>query len=242
MDLWSELARHQDLCILEFRNITSFPVSDRYSSPKASYLRNAEAHILISAETHVCEDQVELMTQYLNASGRWSCTVSNAKRTGVNSSQGGLVLQARKYLATTPIEQSTLASITRWELPFNFLVARILCHKQCDILIVGGYFREGLNSVETWTQLVALTQRGSLPFLLFADFNCTPEEVEKSEWLFQLDAVVKHSGGATSTKRNIDYVIHSNSLSSCLTNLQSSWCDPFATHAGIRLGIHPKVC
>ena len=82
---------------------------------------------------------------------------------------------------------------------------------------------------------MALTDQGRIPFILAADFNATPSEVNMSLWATTLRATVFSPGRRTCTTREIDFFLVSEVLAGAIIGVEECWANPLATHAMVRL-------
>ena len=87
------------------------------------------------------------------------------------------------------------------------------------ILIINAYFYDTIgfknfSNQQIMQQVHLLTKFFNLPFFLYADFNCTPEEVNISGWLSHMFAQLLIPQGPTSKQsdRIIDFCIVSSSI------------------------------
>ena len=85
--------------------------------------------------------------------------------------------------------------------------------------------------------LAYLTNDGKIPFILMADVKATPDELGKSGICEMLDAVIMHTGGATGSKRNIDYILVSKNIKHLVVGPHASWLNHVATHPALRIGL-----
>ena len=118
-----------------------------------------------------------------------------------------------------------------------FLTGTFIAIKQVMVCVMGAYFRNGIHSPEgreVMEKVTQVTRAGEVPFILHADFNATPAEVEASIWPSILCATIRHTNAPTSTARNIDFLIHISTLDPLFRSVVASWSSPFATHASIR--------
>ena len=131
-----------------------------------------------------------------------------------------------------------------WLAESPFLAGMQIGMQGFDLLLFGSYHRGGLD-LTVLTDVARATHDGQLPFVLFGDFNDTPEEIEKLGWLARMNACVIHPGQGTCTNfraadsrgdgRCIDYVIISKKLRRIVHALHVSWQVPFAPHAALTL-------
>ena len=84
-----------------------------------------------------------------------------------------------------------------------------------------------------------LTKISNLPFLLYADFNCTPEDVTESSWLSLLFAQIILPSGPTSKQsdRIIDFMLCSASIFPLFSAIRLVHKVPFGPHFGMLLDI-----
>ena len=111
----------------------------------------------------------------------------------------------------------------------------MFCRDQ-PIYIAGGYARGGIDSPganELFTEMHRATHGGTLPFLLLADFNATPQELTASKWAEILKATVVCCGEVTSTAREIDFALVSTEIAHLILACIARWDSPYATHATI---------
>ena len=86
-----------------------------------------------------------------------------------------------------------------------------------------GYVRGGMKSPEAselFSELMALTDQGLIPFILAADFNATPNEVSTSLWATTLRATVCSPGRRTCTAREIDFFKVSDVLAGAVIGVE----------------------
>ena len=150
----------------------------------------------------------------------------------------GIVVQARSYLSLVPPAQAK-AENGVWKVGETpWLSGTFIYLKNQPILVVGGYVRGCMKSPEAsdfFSELMALTDRGRIPFILAADFNATPGEVNTSLWATTLRASVYSPGRRTCTAREIDFFLISDVLDTAIIGVEESWANPLATHAMVRL-------
>ena len=110
------------------------------------------------------------------------------------------MLQLRKFLKVTPLEDSNWDQ-TMWQSAVSPYLSGTYVHvKNLPILSLASYVRGGIKTPEgseTLASLAYLTNNGKIPFILIADVNATPDELERSGICEMLEAVILHAGGAT---------------------------------------------
>ena len=104
-----------ELLLIGFVNITSFPVK-QLVDPKATALRDSTAHISMSVETHMDVQQAAEAARFLSSSGTLTLVIALAAQSVSSQSgtYGGVMLQLRKFLKVTPLEDSNWNQ-TMWQ-------------------------------------------------------------------------------------------------------------------------------
>ena len=73
--------------------------------------------------------------------------------------------------------------------PYRDLAGRTLHLRSSDIMVLGGYARDG-EYHPLATSVAQITRNGKVPFVWLADFNAPPDELKDPDWLDRLDACV----------------------------------------------------
>ncbi len=113
--LWDLSVGETVLVLIDFVKITSFPVK-QLVDPKATALRDSTAHISMSVETHMDVQQAAEAARFLRSSGKWTLVIAPAAQSVSSQSEtyGGVMLQLRKFLKVTPLEDSNWNQ-TMWQ-------------------------------------------------------------------------------------------------------------------------------
>ena len=132
---------------------------------------------------------------------------------------GGELHAVKKHLNSMPIEQSILEQIAQQSNSILRISAMVFRTQGVAILIINAYLYDTIgfknfSNQQIMQQVHLLTQFFNLPFFLYADFNCTPEEVNISGWLSYMFAQLLIPQGPTSKQsdRIIDFCIVSSSI------------------------------
>ena len=91
-----------------------------------------------------------------------------------------------------------------------------LITKRAPVTFLAGYAKDGHAEI-LFEKTAAETNFGRKLFILVADFNITPEEMQEAPWISRLNASILHFGEPRCKSREgivseIDYLIVSNGL------------------------------
>jgi hypothetical protein len=93
-------------------------------------------------------------------------------------------------------------------MPSPWWTATFVKLRKVWVLVAAGYFRTGAAGEEAKTTMAAIeamTQGFRLPYILLADWNSTPEEVEALGIPSKMRGFLAKTGSKTSTSREIDF-------------------------------------
>ena len=112
------------------------------------------------------------------------------------------------------------------------------------LLMLGGYCYEG-QTEEVFKKVARETAFGKRAFILAADFNRSPAEIEQLPWISRLGASILHTGEATCKSREgtvseIDFLVVSDSILDDVS-VKAFWEVPWGTHAGLEIVIDEKL-
>ena len=112
------------------------------------------------------------------------------------------------------------------------------------LLVINAYFYDSIgfkhfSNQQIMQQIYILTQILNIPFLLYADFNCTPEDVTESSWLRLLHAQIILPSGPTSKQsdRIIDFILCSAFIFPLFTAIRLVHKVPWGPHYGMLLSM-----
>ena len=110
-----------------------------------------------------------------------------------------------------------------------------------DLLVFRFCHRGGI-SLQVLNEVAEQCRNGALPFVLFGDFNDTPDMLANTGWLDAMKATVvgpfQPTCNSNATCRNIDDCVFSLSVLACVCKVEVDWQVPFAPHAAIRLHLN----
>ena len=163
----SSFSRHKVLKFY-FANITSFSTKARESLAELD-----QYHMLGLAETHTTsQDTIKTYANHIDCKS-YQCL---ATPTVAHYSSGGTAILARKFLNTRPLPHMPF-------IKFSFAATLVRVQK-LTILIASMYIKPGENHSDLLAQ--QLQQIGevstflNMPFIIAADFNCTPNQLKES--------------------------------------------------------------
>jgi len=176
----------------------------------------------------------------------WRTELTAAESTGehIKASSGGVGIAAKKHL-----EVSTLFAGGKF-LPEgaspvqNWAVVRLRL-KKCHILCGEVYFQDGCGfngaNLVMLTDLAKELKAAGLPFIIAADWNAPPGELQDTGILNWLGAQIVQPADAEYTCRNghrmLDYIICSDSLASAV-RVEIDKEAPWTPHLGLNIWLH----
>ena len=132
---------------------------------------------------------------------------------------GGELHAVKKHLNSMPIDQCISDNIAQQANSTLRISAMIIRLQGIMLLLINAHFYDSIGfknfaNQQIIQQVYLLTQLFNIPFMLYADFNCTPEDVVESGWLSMLFAQLLIPQGPTSKQSNriIDFCIESTSI------------------------------
>ena len=229
--------------VVQLSNITS------WSAKAKSWAGAQQADVQILVEHHLLPVELDKGCSYLKARD-WRCFASAAGLSeGGEGSVGGTLVAVHAQFDARPVAGATPSS-SGWRCrpcsPFAAATQLTLGRRQ--VLILGGYCRGGIDSVEagevmrTWQ---SLTSGGDILYIAGADFNVHPDVLRGSLFLEAVKGVVVASGlptctGAAGEGNELDYFIVHRDLAPNVLSCSRDWSVPFAPHATVRLELSFK--
>ena len=157
---------------------------------------------------------------------------------------GGELHAVKKHLNSMPIDQCILDNIAQQANSTLRISAMIIRLQGVMLLLINAYFYDSIgfknfSNQQIIQQVYLLTQLFNIPFMLYADFNCTPEDVVESGWLSMLFAQLLIPQGPTSKQSNriIDFCIVSTSIFPLFSAIRLVFKVPWGPHYGMLLDI-----
>ena len=227
----SGASKKVDSVSIFYANVTSM------SKKAEHYMLNLQDCIWLAGESHLL--QAEISVRYRRWRGHWDVSAAPAtqSQTSTRGTYGGVIAAGKRHLATSHIAGDVLHK-GWYQSPERDLVGRTLHLQGSDVLVLGGYARDGEH--QPLAEAVArISRNGSLPFIWLADFNTPPEELQRAGWLEKLKArimkpdaeITCHAGHGSL----IDYAIVSCCLAPYVEECTSETCVPWGPHDGVRL-------
>ena len=224
--------------VVQLSNIT-------YWSAKAkSWAGAQQSDVQIIVEHHLLPLDLDKGCSYLKTRD-WRCFASAAERSeGGEGTVGGTLVAAHAQYDARPVAGATATS-SGWRCkpctPFAAATQITLGGRQ--VIIMGGYCRGGIDSVEagevmrTWQHL---TSSGDILYIAGADFNVHPSVLRNSLFLESVKGVVIASNSATCTGaagegNELDYFIVHRDLAPNVLSCSRDWAVLFGPHATVRL-------
>jgi len=178
----------------------------------------------------------------------WRTELTAAESTGehIKASSGGVGIAAKKHL-----EVSTLFVDGKF-LPEgaspvqNWAVVRLRL-KKCHILCGEVYFQDGCGfngaNLAMLTELAKELKAAGLPFIIAADWNAPPDELQGTGILSWIGAQIVQPADAeytcTNGHRMLDYIICSDSLVSAI-RVEIDKDAPWTPHLGLNIWLHSR--
>ena len=160
--------------VIEFANITSYPVQDQYEDPKTQYMINSDAHIMATVETHLRHTDMGQVSRLFRGRCKWTLFNACAQQSkdSDNGTYGGALIQARSLLALSPMPGAEKPN-QLWNWGASHFFTGVFVHmKKGSISVITAYFRGGIDSpegIELWMQLREVC-KGTL-YIILADLT-----------------------------------------------------------------------
>ncbi len=245
-----EPPRQQFALVAETANATGW-------LPLQRHLLRTSAHVVMAQEHHLRGEAVAAASSWARRNGWKSLWVEAEPGEGAGT-RGGVAVLARDFLgvARPPWGDEMVT-------PGRAVAATVEAPGHRPIVFVSAYLRDGEGMSAANRAIVASigaclqklghggesyeARANAMPFVLGADFNCTPEELVGSGILARLGAQLFAPATRRGTcrtaraKRTIDYFVLDEGLARAVADISTVEEGTLATHVPVRLAFHPRV-
>ena len=228
---------HEKGLLLYFANYTS------WSGKAASYVFDRNEHFHLGVEHHLTG------TKLKDAKAEWSrqgyhLSYKAASLTGRSEkgTSGGAWVAAQKHIHSRSLMDPEAEHDTEGK-EQNQWAGRIIRCREFDILVIAAYFSDGNQAegrLSMLTKLAACIQKFNLQWIVMADCNQEPEQLEGSGWLSFVKGEIIHVNSKTCVAgqgRNLDYAVISPGLAPYV-KMELDPDSPWSPHFGLLVCIN----
>ena len=221
-----------------FANVTSG------SESVAGWVKDCQHDIICLAEVHHRGSKLQGFAKDLKATGRWIvATEANPSGRSDSGTTGGVAILPKESLEVslpTRSEQKLGCWSSKNDTAFLNGV-QLNLRKGVQILILSSYHLDE-PSVEILAEVHKRTGGGTVPFILFGDYNLDRKVFEErfQPWLVGLRAATVGGGEATCSlgqRLELDFAIASTHIIHLIEFEKPIWAVPFGPHAAISMKI-----
>ena len=220
------------------------------NTPKARrYVIDRTEQVKCLVETHVEKDRVRWeMSQYIRGHNVTCAPARNTLDDKDNGNEGGTLVLGQKTINTQSLcEDAKVDGMPIHISELHNLAGRLVCTTGFNFLVLSGYARDG-DIKELLDEVAIVTRNGSIPFVLGADFNKSPQQVEAAAETRLLRAVVMTPTNAEVTCHQgkgsmIDFFLVSDVLAQMVDSVLVARDvePPWGPHDGLVLTLDKKA-
>ena len=209
------------------------------------YMRSPEMgrfQTVALAEHHVGANSINKLDKLWRQTG-FRGTAATAKKSvnSINGTSGGTCMATRNDVAIAAWSREKSDVSGRSGFDWSGQLVRL---KGSTVLLVMVYLTNGLaesgENLEKMWELANLIRDRELPFICMGDWNMTPEEMQKTELVSSIGAVIKTFVGVeytcTSGNRLLDYALVDRRLAS-VVQVEPYWAVPWKSHVALEVTV-----
>ena len=220
------------------------------NTPKArDYVNDRPEQVKCLVETHVEKDRIRWeMSKYIRGHNVTCAPARSTLDDKDNGNEGGTMVLGQKTINTQSLcEDTKVDGMPIHISELHNLAGRLVSTTGFDFLVLSGYARDG-DIKELLDEVALVTRNGCIPFVLGADFNRSPQQVEAAAETRLLRAVVMTPTNAEATCHQgkgsmIDFFLVSDVLAQMVDSvLVARDVDPpWGPHDGLILTLDKKA-
>ena len=189
------------------------------------------------AEHHVGANSINKLDKLWRQTGfRGTATTAKKSVNSINGTSGGTCMATRSHVAMAAGSREKSDVSGRSGFGWSGQLVRL---KGSTVLLVIVYLTNGLaesgENLENMWELANLIKDRELPFICMGDWNMTPDEMQKTDLLSSIGAVIKTPVGVeytcTSGNRLLDCALVDRRLAS-VVQVEPYWAVPWKSHSG----------
>ena len=223
--------------VIDFYNITTWGVKSKDYFLDKEYIGDVAG----IGEHHMRGNDCEKMKRDLQQ-GKWRSCVSEAVPSGRSErgTSGGTAIISRAHLHLTPFRGDAESQHRLGNGGGDWSAIQIRL-RGVTILFIALYLTCGAGvsgpNARKLREVMELTIAAGFPFLIMADWNMKPSQLQESRWLQKIGGQVclpRGVGHTCSTGSLLDYAVVGNGMQAALLDLRPVLAVPWKSHVGLR--------